>query len=107
MGPDREGADSREDLLALVDELLEEVGEIKRQWSDVASSLGAAPEPAGREERSTPRRGDTGDPRRLVAVEMMIAGHSRAEVEAHLRATYGDEAAQSLIAGVYGEGDGR
>ena len=104
MDVDRDRADSHEDLLAIVDELLAEVREIKRQWGDVAISAGAAPEDEAPAGRPSPRKGH-GDPRRLVAVEMMLAGRSRAEVEAHLRSTFGEEAAASIIAGVYGEGD--
>ena len=105
MDVDRERADSPEDLVAIVDELLAEVKEIKRQWGDVATSVGAGP--GSREDsRATSRKGETGDPRRLVAVEMMLAGRSREEVEAHMRSSFGDEAAATILAEVYGEADG-
>ncbi len=104
----RDRAESHEDMLAIVDELLAEVDEIKRQWDEVSRSLGGAPQGAPRAGRTAgPRKGDGADPRRLVAVEMMLAGRQRAEVEAHLRSTFGEEAAASIIAGVYGEVDDR
>lgn len=100
------GAAPDDDLLRMTDELIAEVQEIRRQWVDIARFLGdEEPAAAAADERARPERNDepAGDPRRLIAVDMMLAGRSRAEVEAHLRASFGDRAAASILADVYGE----
>jgi hypothetical protein len=98
--------ETEHDLLQLTDELLEQTAALKRQWQDLARSVGAEipeAEPAppsgrdhGRRELSQPA-----DPRRLVAVEMMLGGRGREEVEAFLRSEFGDEAAEAIVAEVY------
>src|SRR4051794_28203276 len=95
--------ETEQDLLQLTDELLEQTAALRRQWVDLARSVGAEipdPEPPeaqtsrehGRRELSQPA-----DPRRLVAVEMMLNGRERDEVEAFLRSEFGDEAAEAIV----------
>ena len=98
----------QQDLLQLTDELLEQTAALRRQWIDLARSVGAEIEepeaPSPRPEREGRRRemSQAADPRRLVAVEMMLGGRQRDEVEAFLRNEFGDEAAQAIVAEVYG-----
>lgn len=102
MTPERER--SRDELLALADELLAHAAEVRKQWTDLNRALRgeSAPPPAARRpDRPQPATDD--DPARMVAVEMMLAGRSRADVESHLRREFGDVAAAEVIARVYAE----
>lgn len=97
---------SQQDLLALADALLAEAGEVRRQWADLHRALRGEPQEQASQEvrRREAREANPGaDPRRLVAVEMMLAGRSRGEVEQHLRREYGDAAADEILAEVYGD----
>ena len=102
MSPDPEPTD---DLLALTDELLSQTAELKRQWLELAQAAGVDPITPDREaeiDRVRPGRERVApDPRRMVAVEMMLSGRRRDEVEAYLRNEFGDEAAEMVIADVY------
>ena len=96
---------SHEDLLALADALLAEAGEVRKQWADLHRALRGEPEETAAPEarrRESRREAPAADPRRLIAVEMMLAGRSRGEVEQHLRREYGDAAADEILAEVYG-----
>jgi hypothetical protein len=44
------------------------------------------------------------EPARLVAVELVRAGHSRADVEVYLRETFGLDADPALLDRVFAEG---
>jgi hypothetical protein len=108
-------ADDRQvldELSMLADDLLQQATEIRRQWSELAEVLGAelpdlppleqppeprAPRPAvaGPDEPVPPAQQATpppqeADPVRLVALDMMLSGRSRAEVKDYLNATFGD-----------------
>ena len=105
---DREVLDQ---LTMLADELMQQAGEIRRQWVELADVLGAElPEP---EERpalvpvASPQSGSEGetesefvedqDPIRLVALDMMLSGRSRDEVRAYLDATFGDGDREAVL----------
>ena len=96
---------SRDELLALADELLAEARRVRDQWAELHQLLRGdeSDAPARREQaRREPSQPDT-DPRRLVAVEMMLAGRSREDIEAHLRREFGPRAAAEVLAAVYAE----
>ena len=102
--------DPRQELLALADELLAQATEVREQWDQLHRALRepGSPEPRQQQEPATRRREEqrttpAPDPRRLVAVEMMLAGRKRAEVEAHLTREFGAEAAQEVLAEVYAD----
>jgi hypothetical protein len=98
---------SREELIVLADALLAEAGEVRRQWGDLHRALrGDAPEEAPKEAKRRGMRREEADtdPRRLVAVEMMLAGRSREEIERHLHREFGAAAAAEVLAQVYADG---
>ena len=93
------GGTPQDELLALADALLEEAAEMRRQWGELHRVLRGetAPErPAGARDADT-------DPRRLLAVELMLGGSSRADIEQRLRREFGDVAAEEVLADVYGD----
>jgi hypothetical protein len=101
--PARGGPNDR-DLLRIADELLEEVAEIKRQWAELARSVGAEvprPERSDAVPLEAPEPADAG---RLVAVEMMLSGRSEADVAAYLHEQFGPDRAEAILAEVYSRG---
>lgn len=98
------GDTSKDELLRLADQLLEEAAEMRKQWADLHKALrGEQPEAPSRRQDTRPQREADADPRRLVAVEMMLAGRSREEVERHLRREFGDDAAEEVLSEVYAD----
>ena len=106
-------ADDREvldQLTMLADELMQQAGEIRRQWVELAEVLGAElPEP---EERpvpapvAEPAPASNGheehlDPIRLVALDMMLSGRSREEVRTYLDATFGEGDREAVLDEVF------
>ena|SRR3712207_2937479 len=100
---DREVLDQ---LTMLADELMQQAGEIRRQWVELADVLGAeVPEP---EERPAvlapvpdvigePEHPEDQDPIRLVALDMMLSGRSRDEVRSYLDATFGEGDREAVL----------
>lgn len=94
---DREALDQ---LSMLADDLLQQAGDIRRQWTELAEVLGAelpadverpAAPPARRPASATPPPATPeDDPIRLVALDMMLSGRSRDEVAEYLDATFGE-----------------
>ena len=109
---DREVLDQ---LTMLADELLQQAGEIRRQWSELAEALGAdippppeiedlppaapprADAPAAAPAASAAAEADMADPVRLVALDMMLSGRSREEVRTYLSATFGDDDREDVL----------
>ena len=101
---DREVLDQ---LTMLADELMQQAGEIRRQWVELADVLGAElPEPEERPAVVTPvpdqmpdndAPGEDQDPIRLVALDMMLSGRSRDEVRAYLDATFGEGDREAVL----------
>ena len=102
-----------DELAALADELLDQATEVRRQWSALGETLGvdvsgraAGPETDG---GATPRDalresdGANADPMRLVALDMMLSGHSRAEVSDYLRATFGEDVRPEILDEIFNE----
>lgn len=81
-------------LLELVDALLEQAEEISDQWAELARALGEeepaaeSPGSVGRDEVAGEESRDA-DPRRMIAVEMLLSGSSREEVEEYLQNEFG------------------
>jgi hypothetical protein len=93
------------DLTTLADDLLEQASEIRRQWAELGEALGvdlpaggpaevpapsdvAAVDPAAGAPTEPPRAEE--DPVRLVALDMMLSGRSREDIDSYLRQTFGD-----------------
>ena len=95
--------DTLGDLTALADELLEQATEIRRQWADLGETLGIAPpEPAPTAQRpDAEQEAEEADPVRLVALDMMLAGHSRDEVRQYLQATFGEDDREAVLDDVF------
>ena len=103
--PEREGpADAQHELLALADELLEQATMLRTHWTDLHDAVrgeeGAGPAP--RPKRAATEEQPNADPRRLMAVDMILAGRSRKQVHAFLRESYGEAEAAEVIADIYG-----
>jgi hypothetical protein len=99
--------DTLAELTALVDELLEQAAEVRRQWADLSETLSvepAAPEPAAASGDADAAAGTPdADPERLVALDMMLSGQSREEVRDHLHATFGEADRERLLDEVFSE----
>ena len=100
---DREVLDQ---LTMLADELMQQAGEIRRQWVELADVLGAElPEPEERPAVLVPvadadpvnEHPEDQDPIRLVALDMMLSGRSRDEVRAYLDATFGEGDREAVL----------
>ena len=105
--PDRP-VPAREQLLALADELLEQASALREHWNDLHHALrgeGAESGDTERPQRRAPQAEDqpNADPRRLMAVDMILAGRSREQVRAFLREEYGEAAASEVMVDIYGE----
>lgn len=110
---DQPGADRQvlAELTTLAEELLEQASEIRRQWSDLGDALGIdlgelpdASEPAAVPQMpaaAASAEAAESDPVRLVALDMMLSGRSRDEVEEYLRATFGDGVDVGVVADVF------
>ncbi|HEX2087327.1 MAG TPA: hypothetical protein VHF89_16710 [Solirubrobacteraceae bacterium] len=98
--PDREPLD---ELAALADELLHQATDVRRQWAELGETLGLEPAPQPRaqqpaeEPRPAPAEWPEADPVRLVALDMMLSGKSRAEVSEYLRATFGEDVRPDVL----------
>ena len=93
--------DTLGDLTALADELLEQATEIRRQWADLGETLGITPpEPVPAAQRQGAEE-ESADPVRLVALDMMLAGHSRDEVREYLQATFGEDDREAVLDDVF------
>ena len=93
------------ELTTLAEELLEQASEIRRQWSDLGEALGLEFDDEGDAPVVPPSRppapATASDPVRLVALDMMLSGRSRDEVEAYVRATFGDDVDVDVVAEVF------
>jgi phytoene dehydrogenase-like protein len=103
MTPGGDSTDARKELADLAEELLANAAELKQQWQELARSL-ESPGEARQHRAPRPPRDEAAappDPRRMAAVEMMLGGRPREEVESYLRAEFGDDAAETILADVY------
>lgn len=90
------------ELTKLADELLAQAAELRRQWSELAGSVGAdLPEPPAAPPAATPP--GSADPARLVALDMMLSGRTRDEVGDHLRRTFGEDDVDAILDEVFAE----
>ncbi len=96
--------DTLSDLSALADELLEQATEIRRQWAELGATLGLEqPEPAPVAARRASAEPAEADPVRLVALDMMLSGHSRDAIRDYLRATFGDGDREAVLDEVFAQ----
>jgi len=106
--PEPGGTDRPQDLAAVVDALLQEAAELKRQWAELHRALGGET-PARERPRGRPQEAGAGteapDPRRLIALEMLLAGRNRDDVEAYLTAEFGPDA-DEVLEEIFGSGPG-
>jgi hypothetical protein len=109
------------DLTMLADDLLEQAVAIRRQWVELGEALGvevpdeeqlpaAAAQPRGDQSAgagagAVPANGQTGedDPVRLVALDMMLSGRSREDIESYLQHTFGDAYRVQILDEVFDE----
>ncbi len=105
--PDR---DTLDELADLADELLRQAADVRRQWTELGETLGVEPAPAPRpatapaqDEQADGQRWPNADPARLVALDMMLSGRSREEVDEYLRATFGDEVDPAILDEIFSE----
>ena len=93
--------DTLADLSALADELLEQAAEIRRQWAELGETLGIEPaEPAPVAARQSTEAAEA-DPVRLVALDMMLSGHSRDSIREYLQATFGEADHEAVLDEVF------
>ncbi len=96
----RDDEQALDELTALADELLEQATEIRRQWAELGETLGLdAPPPA----EADPAPADDQDMVRLVALDMVLDGHSREEVRDHLAATFGQDDREHVLDEVFSQ----
>jgi hypothetical protein len=96
---------ARDQLLALTDELLEQASALREHWNDLHHALHDEADDGQPERplRRGPRSDEpSADPRRLIAVDLILAGRSREQVYAYLQEEYGDDAAAEVTADIYG-----
>jgi hypothetical protein len=83
----------RAELAELARRLLDEVRAVRAEYAQLDAALGDIEQSAARSQA----RAGGGDAARLVAVELVRAGHSRDDVESYLRRTFGIEADPALL----------
>lgn len=107
--PDR---DTLDELADLADELLRQAADVRRQWAELGETLGLEPAPAPRARAAEVPEDDgeraatqfaNADPVRLVALDMMLSGRSREEVDEYLRATFGDDVDPTILDEIFSE----
>jgi CheY-like chemotaxis protein len=108
--PDR---DTLDELADLADELLRQAADVRRQWAELGETLGLEPAPAPRPVAAEAEAADDGeraaaqfanaDPARLVALDMMLSGRSREEVDEYLRTTFGDDVDPTILDEIFSE----
>src|SRR4051794_19648021 len=102
---DREVLDQ---LTMLADELMQQAGEIRRQWVELADVLDVdVPEPEPEDQPAVlapvpdvapeADHPEDQDPIRLVALDMMLSGRDRDEVRAYLDATFGQGDREAVL----------
>lgn len=109
----------RRELESLAGALLEEAAELRRRYEELERLVGGSSSEAadaGRDrtrvsgEPPSPAPEATqvrdADPVRLMAVELALAGRSRAEAEEYLRRSYGVTADAELLDSVFGRTEG-
>jgi hypothetical protein len=96
------------ELTTLADDLLEQAADIRRQWSELGEALGvelpeapAAASAATGTNDAAPRQEE--DPVRLVALDMMLSGRSREDIEHYLQQTFGDGYRPQVLDEVFDE----
>jgi hypothetical protein len=95
---DAESDAQRAELVELARRLLDEVRAVRAEYAQLDAALGDIEQSAA---WSRPHAGGGGDAARLVAVELVRAGHSRDDVESYLRRTFGIEADAALLDSVF------
>ena len=100
---------SRDELINVADALLEEVRTIREQWEEldqVLARLESGDAPADQSAPDVQARpgNEQEDPIRLMALEMMRGGHTRAETTAYLRETFGLDPDESMLDELFAEG---
>jgi hypothetical protein len=83
----------------LAGEAIDQAESLKQTMERLLDELAPAPPPA-----DAGARDGSLDAARLAAIEMAVAGRSRDEVEAHLRATYAVGDLDALLDDVFGAG---
>ena len=85
------------ELTSLANDLLQEATAIRRQWSELGDALGLelTQEVAAGAERATapdePLPAQDEDPVRLVALDMLLSGRSREDIERYLSQTFDED----------------
>lgn len=113
---DTAGEGARAELSQLVDELLEEVQEVRRQWHQLDDVLARIDGTGGEQDdaqdqgespRAPAEPGAGDNPVELMAREMMRGGRSRAETADYLAQTFGLDPDEALLDRVFEEGGGQ
>jgi hypothetical protein len=105
------------ELTTLANDLLEQATAVRRQWSELGEALGVelpdGPDPAAiaavtgapvsREGEERVAQPEEEDPVRLVALDMLLSGRSREDIERYLRQTFGDDYRPEVLDEVFDE----
>ena len=101
--PDKEG-DRLGELADLASDLLEQATEMRRQWAELAEAIGRESSLSpGAAAPASPAPDTSADQARLVALDMMLSGRTRAETEEHLRRTFAGEDFSGLLDEVFAD----
>lgn len=95
--------DTLADLSALADDLLEQATEIRRQWAELGETLGLEPPESAKAAPRPDAEAAEADPERLVALDMMLSGHSREAIRDYLQATFGDGDREAVLDEVFAQ----
>ncbi len=104
------------ELTTLANDLLEQATAVRRQWSELGEALGVelpdGPDPAAiaavgapsvRDAEERVAQPEEEDPVRLVALDMLLSGRSREDIERYLRQTFGDDYRPEVLDEVFDE----
>ncbi|MCW2968834.1 MAG: hypothetical protein JWM71_2606 [Solirubrobacteraceae bacterium] len=88
------------DLVARVDELLDQATGLRRRWEQLGELL-LDERPGGDDEPAATSTADDADPRLLIALDMALSGRTRAEADEYLRNTFGPDGVDEILAAAY------
>ena len=98
MTMDEHDAPGIAELHALADDLHAQAAEMRRQWSELAAVLGADLDAVDEGEVQAAAEHETA---RLVAIDMLLSGRPREEIEAYLRETFAAEDVPVIVDDVF------
>lgn len=92
----------REHLVQVVDQLLEQVEELRRCYAELAEFVDEPERDAtGEREAAAQSQPPAPDPIRLIAIDMALAGNTREEVDTYVRGAYGVTPDPEMLDGVF------